>query len=86
MLPSRVGEAEVHTPDPHQCDPRAVFGYGVHLLCGGARFADTLTEPELEIIDLCPLHWSAWKVNSQMFVTSVHRTALVTVAVALRRR
>jgi hypothetical protein len=32
-----------------------VFGYGVDLLCGGARFANTLTEPELELIDLCPL-------------------------------
>jgi hypothetical protein len=32
------------------------------------------------------IHRSAWKGNSAKFVTSAHRTILVTVAVALRRR
>jgi uncharacterized membrane protein len=29
---------------PEQRHPRAVFGCSLHLLCGGARFADTLSE------------------------------------------
>ena len=70
MLPSRVGEAgrlakgSRKVLPPEQRHPRAEFGWGLHLLCGGARFADTLSELDSRYAKAFPIHLSSWKENS----------------------